>query len=81
MNKLLYGVTAVFAVIILSVSTVFAASKTVTLYPGWNTFSTPKVLASISFSNGSGAGLSFYKLSGGAWSSVTANVTNIKPLE
>lgn len=81
MKKLSYIVTIFVAMVFLSVSTTFASSKVVTLQPGWNTFSTPKVLSAITFSNGNGAGLLFYKLDNGNWSSIQANTTNIKPLE
>jgi len=74
-----------FVVAFLAISMWFTsvafASDDFTLQPGWNTFSTPKVLSGISYSNGSGAGLAFYKIEGGAWSSVAATTTNIKPLE
>lgn len=81
MKKFFYIVAFFVAMVFLSVSTTFAASKIITLQPGWNTFSTPKVLSALSFSNGNGAGLFFYSLGNNTWTSVQANIANIRPLE
>lgn len=66
-----------------SIVTTGTVDRTVTLKSGWNVFSTPQVLSSLSFSNGTAAWLSFYKLEGWVWAgtTVTPNTTNIKPLE
>ena len=56
--------------------------NTLIFEPGWNVFSTPRLLESINFSNG-GTNLSFYKLEGGQWNDTTtpATTANIQPLE
>lgn len=66
-----------------SIVTTGNVDRTVTLKSGWNVFSTPQVLSSISFSNWTAVWLSFYKLEGWIWAgtTVTPNTTNIKPLE
>jgi hypothetical protein len=66
-----------------SVITTWTVDKTITLKSGWNVLSTPQVLSSIAFSNGTAVGLSFYKLEGWVWAGTTIvpNTTNIKPLE
>lgn len=56
------------------------ANKTITLSPGWNVVSTPKILSGINFSNG-GVGVSFYGLSWSSWNTIIPTVQTIKPLE
>ncbi len=70
-------------------SQAFAIDKVVVLPGGnWSTFSTPKILSSLTFDSASStllsnswAGLFFYTLSWGTWQSVKADINTIKPLE
>lgn len=64
----------------ISITTSTSTGQVITLNPGWNTFSTPKVLANISFQSW-GTGLYFYSLSSTGWSIVNPNISTIKPLE
>jgi len=47
---------------------------------GWNAFSTPRKLSSLTFSNG-GTNITYWGLNAGTWASVIANTTNVAPLE
>ncbi len=77
MKKLLLGIFLFFIT-----SSVFASDKVITLKGnGWSTFSTPKILSDISFSNTTWAWLSFYTLNNWTWQSVTVWTGTIKPLE
>lgn len=58
----------------------FASDMSIRLLPGWNTFSTPKTISAISFSNW-WSGISFYTLSWSSWQSVQVSTSTIKPLE
>ena len=63
-----------------SFSTSSATDTTITLKSGWNTFSTPKVLDSITFQSG-GVGLYFYALTATGWQMINPSTTTIRPLE
>ncbi len=73
-------VTYINPVSAISITTSTSTGQVVTLSPGWNTFSTPKVLDNLTFQSG-GTGLFFYSLSSTWWSIVNPNITTIKPLE